>query len=142
MISYHSYYRRECEMPYIDPATVITPKTKVRDVRVVFDRGEQDYEGWSVAELTWDEEHTIGIRWNGDPRGKRKGTPVAHGYPTWFIVPRELQDVVLERARELAEGGRAALKAGYTEMARDQEREREAEEWSEGLIGDPARDQR
>lgn len=127
-------------MPYIDPKTVITPKARIRDVRVVFDLGVQNEESWSVAELTWDESQTIGIRWNGDPRGKRKGTPVAHGYPTWFIVPEELRDVVLEKARELAEGGQAALKAGYAEMARDRVREREAEEWSENLIGDSDRD--
>lgn len=129
-------------MPYIDPKTVVTPKARVRDVRVIFDNGEMEEESWSVAELKWDEKDMIGIRWNGDPRGKRIGTPVARGYPTWFIVPDELRETVLEKARELARGGQPALKARYMEMARDAEREQEAESWSEALIGDSARDQR
>jgi len=33
------------------------------------------------------------------------------------------------------------IEASYREMAMDEERERVAHEWSEGLIGDVARDQ-
>jgi hypothetical protein len=131
---------RRAHMSYVDPNKVTAPKRIVSDVHVVFDTHE--IEGsWSVAQLKWDGKETVGIRWNGEPSGSGIGTPQARGVPTWFIVPEELQDAVLDKARELADGGRSALKAGYLQMARDSEREREAEEWSEGLIGDPARDQ-
>jgi hypothetical protein len=43
---------------------------------------------------------------------------------------------VEQAAREAAERSPNSLVAKYREMANDSEREREAEEWSEGLIGD------
>jgi enoyl-CoA hydratase/carnithine racemase len=126
-------------MAYVDPNKVNAPKRLVSDVQVVFDTHE--IEGsWSVALLKWDGRETVGMRWNGDPSNRGIGTPQARGVPTWFIVPEELQDAILEKARELADGGQTMLKAGYEQMARDKEREREAGEWSEGLIGDPAHD--
>jgi len=39
-------------------------------------------------------------------------------------------------AEKLARGGDAHLTAAYREMASDEAREREAEKWAEGLIGD------
>jgi|ERR1019366_900182 hypothetical protein len=125
-------------MAYIDPNRVIAPKSLVSNVEVVYDSGPQTEEGWSVVRLRWDRKDAVGIRWNGDPDDKGIGTPQAFGQPTWFLVPSELQDKVLEEAEKLARGGHDALKAGYAEMARDTEHEREAHEWSEGLIRDQA----
>jgi len=127
-------------MAYVDPNKVNAPKRLVSDVQVVFDTREVEG-SWSVAKLKWDGRETVGIRWNGDPSNRGIGTPQSRGLPTWFIVPEELQDAILEKARELADGGQTILKAGYEQMARDEEREREADEWSEGLIGDPSHDQ-
>jgi len=45
-------------------------------------------------------------------------------------------DSVERAAREAAEPSPNGLAAKYREMAYDAERERDAEEWSEGLIGD------
>jgi len=124
-------------MTYVDPSTVISPRTLVSDVEVIYDsHSEGNEESWSVAKLRWDRKSAVGIRWNGDPGGKGIGTPQAFGQPTWFLVPEELEDKILEEAKKLAHGGYDALKAGYAEMARDTEHEREALEWSEGLIGD------
>jgi hypothetical protein len=47
-----------------------------------------------------------------------------------------LQQVVLEKVEELSISGPGGLMEKYAEMANDKAREREAEEWSEGLIGD------
>lgn len=125
-------------MPYIEPATVISPRTLIREVEIVYDshRDSGNEESWSVAKLIWDGAPAVGIRWNGDPGGKGIGTPQAFGQPTWFLVPPELERKILEEAERLAHGGYDALKAGYAEMAQDSEHEREALEWSEGLIQD------
>jgi hypothetical protein len=125
-------------MAYVDPNTVVAPRTLVSEVEIVYDssRDSDNEESWSVAKLLWDRKPAVGIRWNGDPGGKGIGTPQAFGQPTWFLVPSELEGSVLEKAEKLAQGGYDALKAGYAEMARDSEHEKEALEWSEGLIGD------
>lgn len=125
-------------MAYVDPKTVVAPRTVISDVEVVYDSHSEspNEETWSVARLLWDRKPAVGIRWNGYPDKKGIGTPQAFGQPTWFLVPEELENKVLEAAERLARGGHEALKAGYAEMARDEEHEREAFEWSEGLIGD------
>jgi hypothetical protein len=127
-------------MPYVEPATVIAPRTVISDIEVVYDsrRDSGNEESWSVAKFLWGTERRLGIRWNGDNRSKSVGTPQAFGQPTWFLVPSELESRILEAAEKLAHGGYYALKAGYAEMAQDSEHEKEALEWSEGLIGDQA----
>jgi len=48
-------------------------------------------------------------------------------------LPQELENVVLDKIEEM---NHRALAERYAEMAADSSREREAEEWTEGLIGD------
>jgi hypothetical protein len=91
--------------------------------------------GWSVASLDWNGEDAIGIRWNGQ-EGPGIGNPQSRGNATWFILPGELREAVLSRIDDLAMSGPGGLTEGYTAMANDAAREREAEEWSEGLISD------
>jgi len=124
-------------MAYVDPRTVVSPKNIVNDVEVIYDAGPIE-NSWAVATLIWNHQGAVGIRWNGDPEGPSIGTPQARGVPTWFIVPGELEDVVVETARRLAHGNYDELKAGYEAMAQDSEHEQEAAEWSEGLIADAA----
>jgi hypothetical protein len=121
-------------MSYVDPKTVTSPKSLVSDVEVIYDSGPQE-DSWSVAALRWglDKRPAVGIRWNGGPG---VGSPQSRGLPTWFVVPEELSDLVREAAEKLANGGDLRLISGYQQMASDQEREMEAIEWSEGLIGD------
>lgn len=120
---------------YRDPSTVLSPKDKVKSVNeVIYDSGPVEG-SWSVARITWGEKPAVGIRWNGDSN-HRIGTPQAFGNPAWFVVPDELQDAVLRAAREAAQSRYAAIEEGYRMMAADREREVEAEEWTEGLIGD------
>jgi hypothetical protein len=120
---------------YHDPKTVLSPKERVKSVEVIFDKGPQD-KSWSVARLNWDNNSAVvGIRWNGD-RESTKGLPQARGNPTWFVVPDELRGAVLKAAEELSRTKQHDLAEGYRLMAADRERETEAEEWTEALIGD------
>jgi hypothetical protein len=119
---------------YHDPKTVLSPKDKVKSVEVVYDAGPREL-SWSVARLKWDGTPAVGIRWNGDS-SNNKGTPQSRGNPAWFIVPRELQPAVLAAAEMAGRIEEASLLDGYRQMAADEEQEAEAEEWTEGLIGD------
>jgi hypothetical protein len=119
---------------YHDPKTVLSPKDRVKSVDVVFDAGPVDF-SWSVARLNWDDSAVVGIRWNGD-KESTKGLPQARGNPTWFVVPDELKGAVLKAAQELRQAKQNNLAEGYRLMAADREREAEAEEWTEALIGD------
>ena len=116
-------------MPYVDPETVKAPRRLVSIVDVLHNTGK---DGWSVARVHYGGEPRLGIRWNG---GKKSGlgTPQSRGTPTWFLLPREFEQTVLERVEKEREG---RLLDGYREMASDTEREAEALEWSEGLISD------
>ncbi|HMH00442.1 MAG TPA: hypothetical protein VK555_03460 [Terriglobales bacterium] len=119
-------------MPYIRPASVIAPRSALRAVDVLYETGE---DGWAVAQLNWNGDLVLGIRWNGGLESSL-GTPNARGIPTWFIVPPELEEVIRERIETLVHAQPGGLLEGYSQMSQDESREREAEEWSEGLIGD------
>jgi len=120
---------------YIDPKTVTSPKNKVRSVKVLFDRGPVD-SSWSVAEVEYGNKLRFGIRWNPDDKESKKGVPLANAHPVWFILPEELNDAVRGTIEELRRNEDALLLEGYRQLAADEEREAEAEEWAEGLVGD------
>jgi hypothetical protein len=120
-------------MAYVEPATVWAPKASIRSVEVLYNRGSGE---WSAARVIWDGKERIGIRWNGGDDGPGIGNPQSRGNATWFILPSELEEVILNKIDDLAMSGPGGLIEGYSAMARDTVREREAEEWSEGLIGD------
>ena len=119
---------------YHDPKAVLSPKGRVKGVKVIFDKGPVP-KSWSVAEIEWDGQKAIGIRYNGDSEST-KGLPQARGNPAWFIVPDEIKSEVLAAAEKLRQAESASLADGYRMMAADREREEEADEWIEGLLGD------
>ena len=119
---------------YIDPKTVLSPKGKVSKVKVLFDAGPVDH-SWSVAQVVYDDQPRIGIRWNGDPES-HIGLPQSRGNPTWFILPDEIAEAIDKRVRELNGSHEEQLLSGYRQMAADRERETEVEEWIEGLVSD------
>ena len=41
------------------------------------------------------------IRWNGSGNEPGMGNPQSHGYPTWFVLPDEIAEMVL-RAETVA----------------------------------------
>jgi hypothetical protein len=126
-------------MSYIKPEEVLSPKNRVRGVvEVIHDPGEGRM---SVARLLWrdeqgeGEEVVIATRWNGNAE-QPLGNPVSRGHATWFVVDGYAAPSVEQAARAAAEASPNGLVARYRAMAGDTEREREAEEWTEGLIGD------
>ncbi len=130
-------------MAYVDPKTVQAPKNRVRRVQVIHDEGPRRGHGsWSAALLDWDDKtDVLALRWNGGEESPI-GNPQSRGKPTWFIVPNELAESIRERVEEMAESQGGGLLAGYRAMAEDREREKEAHEWSEALIGDAAGEER
>ena len=118
-------------MSITHPRDVVSPKNHVSNVDVLYAGAGEG--GWSVAHLRWDGEPALGIRWNGDSASPL-GNPQSRGIPTWFIVPDELRDAVERAVRELS----SPLEAAYKEMARDEDGDAEAEQWSDALIGDAA----
>ncbi|MGB6724408.1 MAG: hypothetical protein WBE74_00810 [Terracidiphilus sp.] len=106
----------------------------MKSVEVIYDAGPVNG-SWSVARLQWDDETKVGIRWNGDAVSS-KGLPQARGNPAWFVLPDELGSAVLAKAQAIRRQNQAELTEAYQRMAADRERESEAEEWTEGLIGD------
>ncbi|HME01332.1 MAG TPA: hypothetical protein VKM93_28975 [Terriglobia bacterium] len=55
---------------------------------------------------------------------------------SWFVVPDKLATVMREEGEQLSNAQEAELLADYRERANDREREAEALEWCEALIGD------
>ncbi|MGA9039155.1 MAG: hypothetical protein WB421_01345 [Terriglobales bacterium] len=120
-------------MTYIRPEEVLSPRSLVGGiVEVIHDPGENRM---TVARILWDEKEVVATRWNGNDE-RPLGNPVSRGHATWFVVDEYAAAKVEEAARAAAEKSPNSLVAKYREMANDEDREREAEEWSEGLIGD------
>lgn len=120
-------------MGYVRPQQVLSPKAKVGGIiEVIHDPGEGRM---SVARIVWEQDEVVATRWNGT-NAQPLGNPVSRGHATWFVVDEYAAESVEKAAREAAEKSPTSLIAQYREMANDVEREREAEEWTEGLIGD------
>lgn len=123
-------------MPYVQPQTVLSPRSRLRRiVEVLYDGGA---DSWSAAVLDWDGERRLGVRWNGG-EDSAVGNPQSRGQATWFIVPEELATPVLAKLQEMRD---PALAEGYREMAADAVREAEAEEWCEAGLEDEDPDPR
>jgi hypothetical protein len=123
----------EGEMSYVRPEEVLSPRKRVgRIIEVIHDPGEG---GMSVARILWDEEEVVAVRWNGSAE-RPLGNPMSRRQPTWFVVDGYAASSVEQAARRAAEGSPHSLVSQYREMSADSEREQEATEWIEGLIGD------
>ncbi len=123
-------------MSYVRPEEVLSPRKHVGGViEVIHDPGE---EKMSVARILWNDEEVIATRWNGNDK-RPLGNPVSRGQATWFVVDGYAAESVERAARAAAQDSPNSLSARYRAMADDEEREREAQDWSEGLIGDGTR---
>jgi len=120
-------------MSYVRPEEVLSPRKRVGGIiEVIHDPGEKQM---SVARILWDNEPVVAVRWNGTSE-QPLGNPMSRRQPTWFVVDGYAASSVEQAAREAAEKSPDGLVAKYREMSSDSAREREAEEWTEGLIGD------
>ncbi len=81
----------------MDSSSIKTAGTKV--MKVLRDTGPG---GYCVA-LVRDRQHQTfwGIRWNGDD--EHSGFPTARGYPVWFILPDEVQRILVSSFEVMAE---------------------------------------
>lgn len=78
-------------MNYTDPKTVISPKTRWVLLEVLTDTGEH---GHSISVGIWDKAKVLAIRWNGSKENSL-GNPQSRGIPTWFVLPEEYYDSIL-----------------------------------------------
>jgi len=83
---------KEWFMSYVAPETVVSPKALWVLGEVIINTGDG---GWSIAKGTWDGSEVLGIRWNGSSDDSGPGMPQARGFPTWYVLPGELETVVL-----------------------------------------------
>ena len=88
-------------MTYIDPTQVLSPKATWDLNEVIYNGGSG---GWSAADGLWDDVPCLAIRWNGSDNDQGVGSPQSRGYPTWFIVPDELEAVTRQAILALREG--------------------------------------
>jgi hypothetical protein len=125
-------------MSYVKPDQVLSPTRYVRGIsEVLYDPGPNQM---AVARILWAEEGeepeaAVAVRWNGNDEHPL-GHPVVRGKPTWFVIDGYAAEAVEAAARAKEAESPTGLSAGYRDMARDEQREREAHEWCEGLIGD------
>ncbi len=127
-------------MAYLSPTAVVSPRNRIRRIlEVIHDPGEEQM---AVAILLWKQDdgtdaEVVAARWNGSDE-RPLGNPISRGQATWFLIDDYAAEETARAARAEAEKSPNSITAGYRQMAADEEREREAEEWSEALIGDAA----
>lgn len=96
---------------YRAPNTVTAPRDFIRSVNVLFDGGAG---GISIAELDWNGNKVLGIRYNiaarewTDPEKEAGnkisvGMPFSSAHPVWFVLPEALQDVNSDEFKVLKE---------------------------------------
>jgi len=93
-------------MPYILPRQAVYPLGRVGRVTVIHDGGyynaSNPLSGFSVAELIWDGEQVLAMRWNcSENPGVQRGFPLLHGgLPGWFVVPEVFADGIRKQITE------------------------------------------
>jgi hypothetical protein len=82
---------------YITPDKVTSPRRSWSLTHVLEDGAKADSYGnrLAIAIGKWEGSPALGMRWNGS-KGKPIGTPQSRGLPTWFIIPRRLEDAVIK----------------------------------------------
>jgi len=79
----------------IDPQKVTSPRNKWKLKEVLIEG-----KWWSLAIGTWitndnPNNHVLVMRWNGHEG--TKGNPVSNDYPTWFVLPDETYEVLVNK---------------------------------------------
>lgn len=79
-------------MPYTDPRKVDAPKTRLKNLDVIYESPDKS---WAAATFSWDGvDNCLGMRWNGDGFGA--GSPQSRGVATWFVIPEDLAGLLRE----------------------------------------------
>ncbi len=103
---------------YHEPQNVLSPRRCVNSVTPLYDGGED--EAFSLAIVNWQGKDCIGIRWNithgeWDDENKKSGQvtcvgePNSRGYPTWFILPDDFLNQIINGDSEIINVIKSAL---------------------------------
>ena len=81
---------------YITPDKVVSPRQHWRLIRVLQtgEQGDSNGDRVAIAIGTWDDDMRLAMRWNGD-KDWPIGNPQSRGLPTWFIIPKRLNEAVI-----------------------------------------------
>lgn len=82
----------EVVMSYIEPKDAKSPRERWGLIDVLYNGGPNDH---AVAIGEWEGVRCLAMRWNGTDESPA-GNPQSRGNPTWFIVPKEYNEVLLE----------------------------------------------
>lgn len=86
---------------YVKPDEVLSPKRRWQLFHVLFDGGDRNHQRVppnstvSLAIGRWDGRPALAMRWNGT-NDDRLGNPQSRGLPTWFIVPDQYVQPILD----------------------------------------------
>jgi hypothetical protein len=101
-IFHKSSYMFICMSNYVTPDKVVSPRKNWQLIRVLETGSQADSNGHHVAVAigTWREDDqdgkvVLGMRWNGNDDWPI-GNPQSRGLPTWFIIPKRLNDAVID----------------------------------------------
>ena len=118
-------------MGTLDRQSISTKAATSRPFQVIYQSLDPD--GWALATIAGKEGESVGICWNSSSRiGRARFLKAVD----WFILPSEIAQDVLLRARELHARQQEEMRKSYEEQAADSDREAEALEWCDALIGD------
>jgi hypothetical protein len=83
----------------IDPQTVTAPLKRLEkgSLRVIHKATDPIEIDWALAIGIFDGRRALLVRWSGD---SPMGNPVAHGRPTWFVLPNDLHAPILAAVPE------------------------------------------
>jgi len=79
-------------LPYIDPKDAKSPRENWTLIDVLHNGGPGEH---AIAIGEWDGTRCLAMRWNGNDE-KPAGNPQSRGNPTWFIIPKEYNEALLE----------------------------------------------
>jgi hypothetical protein len=95
---------KEVTVAYIKADQVRSPRDRWTLIQVLVDGGESsddpttvgsDPVKWSLAVGDWEGKRRLATRWNGFA-ARPAGYPQVRGIPTWHILPREFEAVLIK----------------------------------------------
>lgn len=72
----------------------MSPKRRWTLIAILYDTDEEISPAIAIGR--WDAELVLAMRWNGTSENPI-GNPQSRGLPTWFIVPSEFRDAILDK---------------------------------------------
>ena len=105
------FYQYFCRVPpkkYIQPEEITAPRQKWTLIKVLFKGAPEDY---SIALGKWEGHPCLAMRWNAY-KGRPVGHPHTRGLPTWFVIPKQIEDSIISTLSSESKVIAAALLRG------------------------------